>query len=53
MLNGGQKKIVHGGPKEKEARKFFRKAKTASLKVGFALTNKKRVPGSDLNLHKG
>ena len=25
MLNGGQKKIVLGGPKEKEARKVFRK----------------------------
>ena len=43
-VNGGQKKIALGGPKEKEARKIFRKVKkTISLKVVFALTNQERV----------
>ena len=43
ILNGGHKKIVLGGPKVREARKVFRKVKTASPKVVFALTNQKRV----------
>ena len=42
-LNGGQKKTLLGGPKEKEARKVFRKAMKASRNVVFALTNQKRV----------
>ena len=42
-LTGGQKKVVLGGPKEKEARKVFRKVKTTSLEVVFALANQKRV----------
>ena len=41
--NGGQKKIVLGGPKENEARKAFRKVMKAFRKVVFALTNQKRV----------
>ena len=40
-LNGGQKKIVLGGPKEREARKVFRKVMKAFRKVVFALTNLK------------
>ena len=35
MLNDGQKKTVFGGPKEKEARKVFRKVTWAFRKVGF------------------
>ena len=42
-LNGGQKKIVLGGPKEREARKVFRKEMKAFGKFFFALTNQKRV----------
>ena len=42
-LNGGQKKIVLGGPKEREASKVFRKEMEAFGKVVFALTNQKRV----------
>ena len=37
--NCGQKKIVFGGSKEKEARRVFGKAMNTSLKVVFALTN--------------
>ena len=43
ILNGGHKKFVLGGPKVREAGKVFRKVKTASPKVVFALTNQKRV----------
>ena len=43
ILTGGQKKIVLGGPKKKEARKVFRKDETASLEVIFALANQKGV----------
>ena len=32
-LNGGQKKIVFGGPRLKKARKFLRKVRTTFLKV--------------------
>ena len=42
-LNGGQKKIVLSGPKEREARKVFRKEMKAFGTVVFALTNQKRV----------
>ena len=42
-LNGGQKKIVLCGPKEREARKVFRKVMKAFKKVVFAFTNQKRV----------
>ena len=42
-LNGGQKKIVFVGEKEKDARKNFQKAMKAFRKVGFALANQKRV----------
>ena len=38
-LNGGQKKIVLGGPKEREARKVFPKVMKAFRNVVFALTN--------------
>ena len=37
--NGGQKKIVLGGPKENEARKVFRKMMKAFRKMVFVLTN--------------
>ena len=43
ILNGGQKKIVLGGPKVKEARKFVQNVEVASLKVVFALANQKRM----------
>ena len=43
ILNGGHRKIVLGGPKEKEARKVFRNVKTNSLKMVFALTDQKRM----------
>ena len=42
-LNGGQKKTLLGGPKEKEARKVFRKAMKPSRNVVLALANQKRV----------
>ena len=52
--NGGQKKIVLGGPKEREARKvFFRRVMKAFRKVVFALANQKRVQGMISNPHKG
>ena len=38
-LNGGQKKIVPGGPKEIKARKACRKAMMAFRRVVFALTS--------------
>ena len=41
-LNDGQKEIVLGGPKEREARMVFRKVMKAFRKVVFALTNQKR-----------
>ena len=41
--NGGQKKIVLGGPKENEARKAFRMVMKAFRKVVFAHTHQKRV----------
>ena len=43
ILNGSQKKIVFGGPKEEEARRVRRKEKIVSPKVVVALTNQKRV----------
>ena len=43
ILNGSHRKIVLGGPKEKEARKVFRNVKTNSLKMVFALTDQKRM----------
>ena len=45
--------MVLDGPKVREARKVFRKVKTASPKVVFALTNQKRVQAAIKNLHKG
>ena len=44
-LNGGQKKIVLGGPKEEEARKVLRMVTKAFRKVVFALTNQNKVKG--------
>ena len=42
-LNGGLKKTLLGGPKEKEARKVFQEAMKATRKVVLALTYQKRV----------
>ena len=42
-LNGGQMKIVIGGPRVNKARKVLRKEKTTSLKMIFAPTNQKKV----------
>ena len=43
ILNGSLQKMVLGGPKENEARRFDRKVKIASLRVVVALTNQQRV----------
>ena len=42
-LNGGQKKIVIGGPRVKKARKFLRKVRTTFLKVNSVPIIQKRV----------
>ena len=42
-LNGGQKKILFGGPRVKKARKILRKVTKAFRKVVFALTNQNKV----------
>ena len=43
ILNGCQKKLVLGGPKEEEARRVLRKVEIASLKVVVGLPTQKRV----------
>ena len=43
ILNGGQKKTVVLGPKEKEARKACQKAMHDFRGVVFAITNQKKV----------
>ena len=43
ILNCSRKKIVLGGPREREARKVPRKVKNASLTAAFALINQKRA----------
>ena len=45
ILNGGQKKTLLGGPKERKARKtsHFQKAMKASREVLFALTNQTKA----------
>ena len=43
IMNGSLKKIVPGGPREEEARRFHRKVKIASLKMVLAVTNQKKV----------
>ena len=43
ILNGGRKKVVLGGQREKEARKVLRKVKKAFRKVVVAPTNQKKV----------
>ena len=40
--NGGQKRTLLGGPKEKKARKAFQKAMMGSIRVVFALTSRHR-----------
>ena len=43
ILNGSQKKLVLGGPKEEETRRVLRKVKIASLKMVVGLPTQKRV----------
>ena len=50
-LNGGQKKIVLGGPKEREARKVSRKVMEAFRKVGFRTYQPEKGAGNDFTPH--
>ena len=52
-LDGGQKKIVLGGPKEREARKVFRKVMKAFRKVGFRTYQPEKRASNEFNPHKG
>ena len=52
-LNGGHKKVVLGGPKEREARKVFRMVMKAFRKVGFRTYQPEKGASNDFNPHKG
>ena len=52
-VNGGQKKIVLSCPKEKEARKVFRKENEGFHKGGFRTYQPEKGAGNDFTPHKG
>ena len=52
-LYGGQKKIVLGGPKVREARKVSRNVMEAFRKVGFRTYQPEEGAGNDFTPHKG
>ena len=51
--NGGQKKIVLGGPKEREARKVFSKGNEGFQKGGFRTYQPEKGASNEVNPHKG
>ena len=51
--NGGQKKIVLGGPKEREASKVFSKGNEGFQKGGFRTYQPGKGASNDFNPHKG
>ena len=51
--NGGQKKIVLGGLKEREARKVFSKGNEGFQKGGFRIYQPAKGASNDFNPHKG
>ena len=53
ILNCSQKKIVLGGPREREARKVPRKVKKRLSDGGFRTHQSEKSAGSDFNSHKG
>ena len=53
ILNGGQKKKLLGGPKERKARKAFQKAMNAFRKVGFRTHQPEEGAGKDFLQHEG
>ena len=52
-LDGGQKKIVLGGPKEREARKVSSKGDEGFQKGGFRTYQPEKGASDDFNPHKG
>ena len=53
ILNGGQKRTLLGGPKERLVRNAFQKAMMAFRKVGFRTYQSEKGAGKDCTQNKG